>query len=718
MGCVASKLEEEEEVVSICRQRKRQLKLAVERRHALAEAHCRYCQALYAVAAAIKLFVARHSSPASPFLITFPPPCPPSPPTGKVITNPMFLQQTPSDSTTHEAIACESCRSSTTSDSSEEEREEEAERERVEQPCGYFYMQMPPQMPSPQRDFGWDFFNPFDSVRPEVISGYRRSSDDDLRVVREEEGIPELEEEGEREEEEAKVMVVEENGDVEHESGVEVVKVADGANMSQEEQKGLTVIDTPMVGRELLDALKDIEDHFIRAYDSGKDVSRMLEANRVYLQSNLEEIKENSTKLIQAITWNRSTSSRPSCKSLVASTSKGGSTWTEFKNDLFDDYGGMTSGSHSLTLGRLYAWEKKLYEEVKAGDNARKIYEKKCSRLRNQDVKGDDELSLDKTRAAVKDLYARILVAIQSAESISKRIEKMRDEELQPQIVELLKGLTRTWKIMLESHETQNKILLEVRNFACPTFGKFCNDSHRLATLQLEAEIHNWRACFAEYVAAQKGYVEALNGWLEKFVAPEVGFYSRGRNSAVSCRVNGPPLLVICNDWLTSMDKLPDKAVTFAMKSFAKDVRALWVHQGEEQQQKRKVDSLAKQLDRRAQAFQKVESRFLEYKPTEEKESELEHGNEYFADKVDQLDRLRRKLDAEKEKHHKCMQETQRTTLKGFQSGFSTIFESLTEFSTASQKMYNDLVVCSENDEKAGNRSYIEDSKAGDNGIR
>lgn len=25
----------------------------------------------------------------------------------------------------------------------------------------------------------------------------------------------------------------------------------------------------------------------------------------------------------------------------------------------------MASGSHSLTLGRLYAWEKKLYEEVK-----------------------------------------------------------------------------------------------------------------------------------------------------------------------------------------------------------------------------------------------------------------------------------------------------------------------------------------------------------------
>ena len=38
--------------------------------------------------------------------------------------------------------------------------------------------------------------------------------------------------------------------------------------------------------------------------------------------------------------------------------------WTDFKAELFDDFG-MEAGSHSLTLGRLYAWEKKLYQEVK-----------------------------------------------------------------------------------------------------------------------------------------------------------------------------------------------------------------------------------------------------------------------------------------------------------------------------------------------------------------
>ncbi|KAL6346755.1 hypothetical protein AAG906_002871 [Vitis piasezkii] len=702
MGCVASKLEEEE-VVSICRERKRFLKLAVERRYLLADAHCRYYQALYAVAAAIKLFVARHSSPSSPFLITFPPPSPPSPPIQNVISNPMFLQQEPSEST-QEAMACDSVDSSTPSDSSEEEEEEEEKQQdtkREEQVCGYFYMQMPPSTPSPQKEFGWDFFNPFDGVRPEVISGYSRFSEDDLRVVREEEGIPELEDEGDRGEEENNVVVRAEekgNGENEKESGVEVVGTVIDANVGQEEQKGLTVIDTPARGRELLDALKDIEDHFIRAYDSGKDVSRMLEASRVHMLSGLEEIKGNSTKLIQAITWHRSSSRSSSCKSLVASSSKSSSTWTEYKNDLFDDCGGMNSGSHSLTLGRLYAWEKKLYDEVKAGDSTRKIYERKCSQLRNKDVRGDDELSVDKTRAAVKDLYARILVAIRSAESISKRIQKLRDEELQPQIMELLKGLMQTWKIMLESHQTQNQILFEVKSFTCPSYGKFCNESHRLATLQLEAELLNWRACFG-----------TLHGWLSKFVVPEVEFCSRGRRSAPPCRANGPPLLITCHDWLSSLQKLPDETVSRAMKSFGKDIKALWAHQGEEQQQKRKVDGLAKELDRRILAFQKAENRVLEFKLSEQKpEPDGQHQDEHLTEKRDLLDMFRRKLDVEKEKHHNCMQETQRVTLNGIQTGFSSVFESLTEFCKASLKMYNDLVNYSENAEKAGNPSYIE----------
>ncbi|MED6179843.1 hypothetical protein PIB30_004483 [Stylosanthes scabra] len=767
MGCVASKLEEEEEVVSMCRERKRQLKLAVDKRYELAEAHCKYFHSLYAVAASIKLFVARHSSPSSPFLITFPPsssPSPSPPSTQNVITNPMFLQQTPSE-TKHEAIAasppCHSCNASSSSSStcSEEEREEKVEEEEEDQckreqvqdehqqqqkqqqqkqqqqeqlPCEYYYMHMPmpmaASMPSPQRDFGWDFFNPFDIMRTnEVINSYRRNSDDDLRVVREEEGIPELEEVLEREEEVVDVNkvvmnVVEEKKEKNKKkkkrniAREEQVMSENMKGVDEVEQRGFAVLDTEGEGRELLEALKDIEDHFLRAYDSGKDLTKMLEANRIPLHSSLEEIKESSTKLIQAITWKSMASRSSSCKSLVVSDMKNSSTWVEYKNDLFDDYGGMDSGSHLLTLGRLYAWEKKLFEEVKAGDSIRKNYEKKCAQLRNKNVKGDDETSMDKTRAAVKDLYAGILVAIRRAESISKRIQQMRDEELQPQIVELLKGLTQSWKVMLESHETQKMILSEVKSFTCPTYGKFCNQSHRLATLQLETQLQNWRSRFREYTAAQKAYVEALHGWLSKFIVPEVEFYSRSKNVPMPChQANGPPLLVICSNWLNSLQKLPDKMVSLALKSVAKDVRALWHQQGEELQQKRKVDSLAKDLERRSSSslHKSTKMKLLELQvmdPKPEDHDQDQDQEECLMEKNDdQLEALRRKLEVEKEKHQSCMQETQRITLRGLQSGFSLVFESLTEFSKESQRMYNELVACSENSDKVGNIGYIED---------
>jgi len=46
----------------------------------------------------------------------------------------------------------------------------------------------------------------------------------------------------------------------------------------------------------------------------------------------------------------------------------------------------------------------------------------------------------DRTQAVANDLHSETRVAIQAVDSISKNIEKMRDEELQPQLVELMRG--------------------------------------------------------------------------------------------------------------------------------------------------------------------------------------------------------------------------------------------------------------------------------------
>ncbi|KAM7261229.1 hypothetical protein ACFE04_026704 [Oxalis oulophora] len=701
MGCVVSKRGgsggEGDDVVLICKERKKLMKQSVERRLAFGEAHCNYNQSLYAMAAALRLFVTRQTSP-SPLFITFPTTnCSnesvvSSSRTSSSSSVSMFLQQRPSQPTT-QAIndvsgdnkVC-SFNAKVCSFNGDDDDDDDDDDDEPVVVCEHFYDEgfEQNQTVSPQYNnsmsnsthFGWDFFEPF--VRNEEVGPI---NDEDFKVVREQEGIPELEEE------EVEEVVVVNNGvngdlDVKPDEG-EVAKSVSHEEKTGFDDKEETGLDNKS---ELLAALKSIEDQFVRAYESGLDVSTMLEFNRVELQPNFEEnVRENSNKLIPTITWSRSTSARSSsCKSILStSSSKSSSTWLESRcGDLFDDCGGMEAGSHSSTLGRLYAWEKKLYEEVKIGDQTRKCYERKCSQLRDRDSRGDGLYAADKTRAEVKDLHTRILVAIRSAESISDKIEKLRDDELHPQLIELLHGLMRNWKIMLESHEFQIRIISEVTSFNCSTYGQFCNDSHRFATLQLEAELHNWHACFAKYVTTQKAYISALNGWLSKFIAPEVELYSK-KSSIPPCGNSAPPLLVLCQTWLTSMDTLPDKVVMSSMKSFGKDIRALWLQQGIEQQQKKKVDRLVKEIEKEDRKI--FSSGISEY----ESEASIRNRIEILAEKKDQLG-------VEKEKHVSSMKETRRITVDGLQTGFSSIFESLAEFSKASVKMYGDLVTYSE----------------------
>lgn len=70
----------------------------------------------------------------------------------------------------------------------------------------------------------------------------------------------------------------------------------------------------------------------------------------------------------------------------------------------------------------------------------RSDYDVKRKLLRQLESKEESPLRIDKTRAAVKDLHSRIGVAIHRINSISRKIEEIRDKELQPQLEELIEG--------------------------------------------------------------------------------------------------------------------------------------------------------------------------------------------------------------------------------------------------------------------------------------
>jgi hypothetical protein len=56
------------------------------------------------------------------------------------------------------------------------------------------------------------------------------------------------------------------------------------------------------------------------------------------------------------------------------------------------------------------------------------------------DSHGAESIKIDATRAAIRKLLTKIDVCIRSVDSISSRIHKLRDEELQPQLIQLIHG--------------------------------------------------------------------------------------------------------------------------------------------------------------------------------------------------------------------------------------------------------------------------------------
>lgn len=282
LGCSDS-----DDPVSLCRERKRLIKSAVAHRRALSCAHADYIDSLHAVATALDLFILRHSAPA-PILITLP----------------------PSSPTKIESLTFHNEEPQKVKEVAKEEREEKVKEVEVKQEpemdCGYHFfeeeaemtMPSPPPPPTGTNGFeGWDFFNPFygfpmgvQTAGMQTDTGFCKGPNEEeeeaLRMVREKEGIPELEEaepQAAGVEMESKVVGFEEEE--------KIMGTREGCNGGTGEEKALEVSELSINGKELLEALKDVCDLFFRAYSSGKDISRMLEVSRKEPLSGIDEAK-------------------------------------------------------------------------------------------------------------------------------------------------------------------------------------------------------------------------------------------------------------------------------------------------------------------------------------------------------------------------------------------------------------------------------------------
>ncbi|KAL0349677.1 UNVERIFIED_CONTAM: protein ALTERED PHOSPHATE STARVATION RESPONSE 1 [Sesamum radiatum] len=244
----------------------------------------------------------------------------------------------------------------------------------------------------------------------------------------------------------------------------------------------------------------------------------------------------------KVITWKRTTSSRSSSsRNPLANKDDNDDSGSDFIEEFC-----MISGSHSSTLERMYAWERKLYDEVKASESIQKEYD----------------------------------LALHAVDSISKRLEKMRDEELLPQLLELIQGLTRMWKAMLECHHSQY-ITISLAYHAKSSSVAPPGETQRQIINQLQDEVEYFGLSFTDWVNSYTSYVEALNSWLQNCILQPRERY-KGRRAFSPRRYLAPPIFVLCRDWSAGIKSLPSQEVSDAIKAFLSDLRNSIRHQAEE----------------------------------------------------------------------------------------------------------------------------------------
>ncbi|KAK3015180.1 hypothetical protein RJ639_005326 [Escallonia herrerae] len=500
----------------------------------------------------------------------------------------------------------------------------------------------PPPPPEPPSGSGWDFLNPFENFE-KFYPSYTPSRDS--KEVREEEGIPDLEDEDYQQEVVKEVYGHQkfvDTGGAGNYSSKAVAKdeetgKADSADslyrsrQSASSEDDAVEYEVHMVDKKVVDnkersgdagnapafharsgfrddceVVKEIQVQFERASDSGSELAKILEVGK-QPHNRKHAAYQASSKMLNVITPSVSVvASQPSSSKSAESSSMEKIDDANLNNDEDE---GTRSGKLSSTLHKLYLWEKKLYEEVKVEEKMRVLHEKKSRKLKRLDERGAEAHKVDTTRILVRSLSTKIRIAIQVVDKISVKINNLRDEELWPQLNEFIQGLSRMWKSMLECHHGQCQAIKEARQLDVIASHKHSSDARLEVTLELEHELLNWTLRFSCWVGAQKGYVRALNNWLLKCLLYVPEETADGIVPFSPGRIGAPPVFVICNQWSQAMERISEKEVVDSMRDLATRVLHLWERDKLEMRNRmmanKDMERKVKTLDKEDQKIQK-----------------------------------------------------------------------------------------------------------------
>lgn len=432
-------------------------------------------------------------------------------------------------------------------------------------------------------------------------------------------------------------------------------------------ENDLAMIVAPKSRKDLAEVVKELDEYFLKAADAGGLVSALLEAPSCVISSNEGGVLDKIGSYGRSLRPWGSSNSR---------ASSGG--FTRFQRSE------EASVTHSSTVEKLYAWEKKLYLEVKSCERMREEHEKRVNLLRKQELKGVDYLKVEKNKRDIESLESKMMVAAQAMEATTSEIKRLRESELFPQLLHLVNGLMGMWRNMYECHQVQTHIVQQLSYLTASPLSSPTSDMHRQATLQLELEVDRWYSSFCNLVKSQRDYIHCLTGWLRLSLFQSYHHLEPLSKAQLPSTSN---IYSTCEEWYLALDQIPDKVASEGIKSFMTVIHAIVLQQGEEQKQKKRSESASKELDKRVNELRSLESKYGPYSSTE-RYGDFSTQSTLVMEKRVKVDCLKLKAEDEKAKYEKSSGMTRAMTVNNLQTGFPNVFQALTGFSSVCMQAF------------------------------
>ncbi|KAL9393916.1 hypothetical protein Peur_013201 [Populus x canadensis] len=504
----------------------------------------------------------------------------------------------------------------------------------------------PPPPPPPVAGSGWDFWDPF--VPPPPIS---------------------VEEEEEWEEVTTTITTSE---------MVAVAPPSVASRFPKENASGSGSELAMVVSRnskDLVEIIKEVDEYFLKAADAGGQLSRVLEVSSPNLsarQGKGGRVYNYGCNLTSPSSWTWGSSPKLD----------GFGKMSEEMVVSHVGSGGVAHVSHCSTVERLYAWEKKLFIEVKNAESLKIEHEKKVALLRKIEARRADYVKTEKIKKEVEKLESQMIVATQGIETTSAEIIKLRETELYPQLLELVKGLMCMWRGMYESHQVQTHIVQQLKYLNAIPSTEPTSEIHRQSTLQLELEVQQWHHSFCNVVKAQRDYIQSLTGWLR------LSLFQFSKNP-ISRTSQESRIYSLCEEWNHAVDRIPDKVASEGIKSFLTVIHAIVVQQAEEHKQKKKSESAFKEFEKKVAELRALESKYGPYSMPET--SSTTRIKDPVTEKRAKVEILRARAEEEKSKHEKLISVTRSMTSNNLQMGFPHAFQAMVGFSSVCMNVFESV---------------------------